>query len=167
MSCCHLSQVGFLGSRLQDRVAHAECLLGKAFSTPTCVERRQREHKGSSVERGRSPVMPQPQSTLSDLTESSGAKTACVASILYLSQSLSCGQLFVTDGLQPARLLCPWDSPGKNTGVGCHAPLQGVFPTQGSNSGLPYCSRILYHLSHQGSSRLLECVACPFSRVSS
>ena len=34
------------------------------------------------------------------------------------------------DGLQPARLLCPWDSPGKNTGVGCHALLQGVFPTQ-------------------------------------
>ena len=34
-------------------------------------------------------------------------------------------------GLQPARLLCPWDSPGKNTGVGCHALLQGIFPTQG------------------------------------
>ena len=30
--------------------------------------------------------------------------------------------------LQPARLLCPWDSPGKNTGVGCHALLQGIFP---------------------------------------
>ena len=39
-------------------------------------------------------------------------------------------------GLQPARLLCPWDSPGKNTGVGCHALLQGIFPTQGSNSHL-------------------------------
>ena len=36
-------------------------------------------------------------------------------------------------GLQPARLLCPWDSPGKNTAVGCHALLQGIFPTQGSN----------------------------------
>ena len=39
-------------------------------------------------------------------------------------------------GLWPARLLCPWDSPGKNTGVGCHALLQGIFPTQGSNPGL-------------------------------
>ena len=39
-------------------------------------------------------------------------------------------------GLQPARLLCPWDSPGKNTGVGCHAILQGIFPTQGSNPHL-------------------------------
>ena len=43
------------------------------------------------------------------------------------------------------------DSPGKNTGVGCHALLQGIFPTQGSNPGLPHCRRILYHLSHQGS----------------
>ena len=36
-------------------------------------------------------------------------------------------------GLLPARLLCPWDSPGKNTGVGCHFLLQGIFPPQGSN----------------------------------
>ena len=37
-------------------------------------------------------------------------------------------------GLYPARLFCPWDSPGKNTGVGCHASLQGIFPTQGLKS---------------------------------
>ena len=36
-------------------------------------------------------------------------------------------------GLQPSKLLSPWDSPGKNTGVGCHALLQGIFPTQGLN----------------------------------
>ena len=36
-------------------------------------------------------------------------------------------------GLQPIRLLCPWDSPGKNTGVGCHDLLQGIFRTQGLN----------------------------------
>ena len=39
-------------------------------------------------------------------------------------------------GLKPTRLLCPWDSLGKNTGVGCHALLQGIFPTQGSNTHL-------------------------------
>ena len=50
-----------------------------------------------------------------------------------------------------ARLLCPWDSPGKDTGVGCHALLQGIFPTQRSNPGLLHCSWILYHLSHHGS----------------
>ena len=40
------------------------------------------------------------------------------------------------------------DSPGKNTGVGCHALLQGIFSTQGSNPGLPHCRWILYCLSH-------------------
>ena len=54
-------------------------------------------------------------------------------------------------GLYPASLLCPWDFPGKNTGVGCHFLLQGIFPTEGSNLGLLHCRRILYQLSHQGS----------------
>ena len=58
------------------------------------------------------------------------------------------------------------DSPGKNTGVGCHAFLQGIFTTQGSNPGLQHCRRILYHLSHHGSPRLLEWVAFPFCRGS-
>ena len=40
------------------------------------------------------------------------------------------------------------DSPGQNTGVGCHALLQGIFLTQGSNPGLPHCRQILYQLSH-------------------
>ena len=49
------------------------------------------------------------------------------------------------------RILCPWDFPGQNTGVGCHSLLQGIFPTQGSNPSLPHWRQILYHLSHQGS----------------
>ena len=57
---------------------------------------------------------------------------------------------FVTPWTVPARLLCPWNSPGKNTGVGSHSLLQGVFLTQGSNLGLLHCRQILYHLSHQG-----------------
>ena len=52
--------------------------------------------------------------------------------------------------LSTARLLCPWDSPGKNTGVGCHSLLQGVFQTQGSNPG-PLHLEILYCLREQGS----------------
>ena len=51
----------------------------------------------------------------------------------------------------PSRLFCPWDSPGKNTGVGSHFLLQGIFLTQGSNPGLLHCRSILYSLSHQGS----------------
>ena len=46
-------------------------------------------------------------------------------------------------------LLSPWDSPARNTGVGCHALLQRIFPTQGSNPGLLYYRQILYRLSHQ------------------
>ena len=53
--------------------------------------------------------------------------------------------------LWPTRLFCPWDSPGKNTGMGCHSLLQGIFPTQGLNLGLLNYRQILYHLSHQGS----------------
>ena len=52
-------------------------------------------------------------------------------------------------GLQPTWLLCLWYFPGKNTGVGCHFLLQGIFPTRGSNLGLLHCRQILYHLSHQ------------------
>ena len=50
------------------------------------------------------------------------------------------------------------ESPGKNTGVGCHALLQGILPTQGSNPGLPHCRPILYHLCHQGRELLYVCV---------
>ena len=52
------------------------------------------------------------------------------------------------------RLLCPWVFPSKNTGVGGHFLLQGIFPIQGSNLGLPHCRQTLYHLSHQGNPRL-------------
>ena len=65
-------------------------------------------------------------------------------------QSLSCVRFFVTSRtVAPARLLCPWDSLGKNTGVGCHSLLQRIFLTQGSNLGLLYCWQILYHLSYR------------------
>ena len=53
--------------------------------------------------------------------------------------------------LWPARLLCLWDSLGKNTGVGCHFLLQEFFPAQGSNPGLLHCRQILYQLSYEGS----------------
>ena len=48
------------------------------------------------------------------------------------------------------RLLCPWDSPDKNTGVGCHFLLQGIFPTQGSNSSSPTLQVVSLPLSHEG-----------------
>ena len=67
-------------------------------------------------------------------------------------------------GLQPARSLCPWNSPGQNIGVGSRSILQEIFQTQGLNPGLPHCKWILYHLSHQGSPRILQWKVYLFSR---
>ena len=59
-----------------------------------------------------------------------------------------------SQGSYPTRLLCPWDFPGENTGVGCYIILQRIFPTLGLDSSflhLLHCWQILYPLSHQGS----------------
>ena len=61
----------------------------------------------------------------------------------------------------------PWNSLGQNTGVGSLFLLQGIFPPQRSNPGLPHCRQIVYQLSHKGSPRILEWVAYPFSSGSS
>ena len=75
-----------------------------------------------------------------------GAKLSCDA-VLGLQ---SCLTLCNPMDCSPPGSSVHGDSPGKNTGVGCHALLQGIFPTQGSNPDLPHC-RCLYCLSHQGS----------------
>ena len=69
--------------------------------------------------------------------------------------------------LRPHGLYSLWNSPGQNTGVGSLSLLQGILPTQGSNPYLPHCRQILYQLSHEGSSRIVEGVAYPFSSGSS
>ena len=51
-------------------------------------------------------------------------------------------------------LLCPWNSPGKNTGLGSHSLLQVIFLTQGSNTSILHCKHILYHLSRERSQRV-------------
>ena len=61
----------------------------------------------------------------------------------------------MSDSLAPhwlylGRFHCPWNSPGKNIGVGSHSLLHKIFLTQGSNPGLPHCRQILYPLSHRG-----------------
>ena len=97
-----------------------------------------------------------------------------------------------SNSLQPHGLYSPWNSPDQHTGVGSLSLLQGLFPTQGSNPGLPHCRWILYQPSHKGSPKvkvtqlcltlcdamdytvhgilqasILEWVAFPFSRGSS
>ena len=61
--------------------------------------------------------------------------------------------------LRPHVLYNTWNSPGQNTGVGSHSLFQGVFPTQGSNPGLPHCRQILYQLSYRGIWKYLEALA--------
>ena len=73
----------------------------------------------------------------------------------------------MSDFLWPHGLHSPWNSPGQDTEMGSLSLLQGIFPTQGSNPGLPYCRRFLYQLNHKGSPRILEWVAHPFSGGSS
>ena len=70
---------------------------------------------------------------------------------------------------QSCQTLCdpmdsPWNSPGQNTGVSNLSFIQRIFPTQGSNPGLPHCRRIVYQLTHKGSPRILEWVAVPFAK---
>ena len=84
---------------------------------------------------------------------------------LKKSESQICS--VTSDSLWPHGLYNPWNSPGQSTGVGSLSLLQGIFPTQGSNPGLPHCRQILYQLSHKGSPWILEWLAYPFSSGSS
>ena len=77
-------------------------------------------------------------------------------------KSVSRVRLFATPWtVEPGRIFLAslplaWDFPGKNTGVGCHFHLQGIFPIQGSNPGLLHCRQTLSCLSHQGSPSVLS-----------
>ena len=96
--------------------------------------------------------------------------TFCVYHLLaiYLEVKVKVTQLYPTLGyVWPHGLYSPWNSPGQNTGLGGLSLLQGIFSTQESNPGLPHCWQILYQLSHQGSPRILEWVAYPFSSETS
>ena len=76
----------------------------------------------------------------------------CVCVCVNHFSHLSRIQLFAPLWTVAQQLLCPWDSPDKNTGVGCHALLHGIFPTQGSNPHLLHWQADSLLLSHQESS---------------
>ena len=75
----------------------------------------------------------------------------------------SCPPLWDPIDCSPPGSFVHGNSPGKNNEVGCHVFLQGIFPTQGSNPGLPHCRWIFYHLSPW----ILEWISYPFFRGSS
>ena len=76
-------------------------------------------------------------------------RSILIATVKSESESRS----VVSDSWWPHGLYSPWNSPGQNTGVGSLSLLQGIFPTQGSNTGLLHCRWILYHLTNKGSPR--------------
>ena len=69
---------------------------------------------------------------------------------LFVLMTQLCPTLCDPHWLWPTRLLCSWDSPGKNNRVDCHALLQEIFLTHRLNPGLLHCRQMLYHLSHKG-----------------
>ena len=73
--------------------------------------------------------------------------------VCVCSGAQSCQTLCDTMNCSPPGSFVHGNSPGKNTGVGCHTLLQGIFSTQRLNTGLPHCRWIIYHLSHQRSAR--------------
>ena len=91
------------------------------------------------------PLSPRRRGTADPLSEALGSTFPEMlhhSSLLACARAQSCPTL-QPQGLWPARPLCPWGSPGKNTGVGCHFLLQGIFRIQGSNPGLLHW-QILY-----------------------
>ena len=62
----------------------------------------------------------------------------------------------VSNSLRHHGLYSPWNSPSQNTGVGSLSLIQGIFPTQGLNPGLPHCRQILYQLKHTGNPRRVK-----------
>ena len=93
--------------------------------------------------------------SLTQICRSHHMKTAQIVGLyIFELRSVSCSVMSDSlqfHGLQPTKLLCPWNSAGKNTRVGSHSLLQGIFSPQESNPGLLDCRRILYHLSDRGS----------------
>ena len=72
----------------------------------------------------------------------------------HVTEWVSESRSVVSDSLRPHGLYSPWNSPGQNTGVVSLSLLQGIFPTQGSNPGLPHCRRSLYQLSYQAGANI-------------
>ena len=96
-----------------------------------------------------------------EMTDGTGRLQSNLDSVISLESEVKSPSV-VSDSLRPHRLYDPWNSAGKNTGVGSLSLLQGILQTQQSNPGLPHCRQILYWQSRKGGPRILDWVACPF-----
>ena len=134
----HVSQVSCVGRQVLYHWCHLGIShhQGSPSNTVFLRCRGPRPHQGVLLE----PMYSELQTAAYRLSESERKWSCSVVSTSFRSH-----------GLLSTRLLCPWDFPGKSTGVGCHFLLQGIFLTQGSNTGLLHCRQTLYPLSYQGS----------------
>ena len=110
----------------------------------------------------RPPLLPSATHALSEHPGGSGAEVTCnlgqgmrpthgkLPQCRYVCVLTQSCLVLCDPGLEPARLLCPWDCPGKNTGVGCHFLLQGIFLTQESNMRLLHWQAASLLLSYLG-----------------
>ena len=132
----------------------------KKYDKPRQCTKKQRHHFADKGLQSQSYGFSSSYVWMWELDHKVGCAVLCLVaqSSLTLCDSMDCS---------PPGSSVHGNSPGKNTGVSCHTLLQGIFPTQGSNPGLPHCRQILYQLSHQRSPRIPEWVAYPFSSGSS
>ena len=116
------------------------CLFIHSYETEDRMEKKKKNHKNLVLELAHNPI--QAHLRLNPVN------CACCTPGCMLSP-FSHVRLFVTLWtVEPTRLLCPWDSPGKETRVGCHALLQGIFLTQGLNLHLLHQQAVSLPLSH-------------------
>ena len=151
----------FISSIIHDRKRKKEVLLSHArlFATPWTVADQAPPSMGFSRQKYWS-GLPFPSPVQMSIKWWMG-KCVCVCMCVCVSCSVVSDYLG-PHGLSSPRLLCPWDFPGKNTGVGCHFLLQGIFLAQGLHPGLSHCWQSLYCLSHQGS----QCESGVYTSVS-
>ena len=116
------------------------CLWGRTESDMTEATQQQQQQVKTSI--WYNPVLP----VIKEEKEQMTSAQNLVSSTTRLKWK-SPNRVRLWDLMKPTRLLCPWNAPGKNSGMGSRSLLQGTFLTQRSNLGLPHCRRILYHLT--------------------
>ena len=135
-----LSRLIFKKSRVLEEKKKGLGLLRRRKGSKALKEEKRTRQKGQTL------------STFLRLSQYNNAQYNMLKDMFLLNKKWS--EVKVTQScptLQPHWLYSPQNSLGQNTGVGSHSLLQGIFPTQGSNPGLPHCRQILYQLSYQGS----------------
>ena len=129
----------------QNKTYHGECVISQRRSSETALRWRRTTsfQKNWKISQGECPSC-----FLKNKQNLNRQDSVLYCALLSHSVGSNSSRLH---GLYPTRLLCPWDFPSKNTGVGFHFLLQRIFPTGELNGALLHCRRILYQLSYQGS----------------